>query len=655
LTALLLLPLLACQSDGGLTVHNSAPDADVTSHEDGDVVYEGETIVLRGTGSDPLGGSLVASWYAEGFILCPFEPVADDGTTTCETALSADQTQITLEVRDEDDAAGSDHVSLEVVPRKVPNQAPTCALVGPADGSVASPGSVVVIQGTVADPDGSLGQLNVWIDSDIDGLLGTPTPDSKGAVELATAALAQATHRLSLTVVDGAGGTCTDQILFTVGSPPELTIVAPYDGALWNEGTTVAFQATVVDGDEAPESLGVRFSSSLDGVLFDGAPDTTGGVSFTNEALSRGVHTVTATATDADGFYDEEVVTFTINGTPLAPGLSLTPDPPRTDDDLAVVITGGSVDPEGESVSYRYAWSRNGVPSTASTTDVLPASATAKGETWTVEVTPEDPHGSGEMNSVSTVIANTAPATPTVTIDPTDPEEGVDTLVCEVGYPTFDADGDTVTYTVGWTVDGVAYSGATTTTLLDDTVQGSETVAEEHWVCSVTPDDGTEVGSAGVAAVDILGTPIDYAHVQYPCSDSIPRTTGTLDVYAWVFHPDVTNDYGQGPGITAEVGVGDDGTDPETSTSWVWTPATFSKDQPAYGDASRDPLPYNNDEYVGTLEAPSTTGDFDYAFRFSTDNGLSWVMVDLGGTSCGGEGTIDGYDPADAGDLTVYP
>ena len=57
---------------------------------------------------------------------------------------------------------------------------------------------------------------------------------------------------------------------------------------------------------------------------------------------------------------------------------------------------------------------------------------------------------------------------------------------------------------------------------------------------------------------------------------------------------------------------------------------------------------------MGTITAPSTTGSFDYAYRFSTDGGLSWVYVDLG-EDCGGEGTIDGYDAADAGDLEVYP
>ena len=50
-----------------------------------------------------------------------------------------------------------------------------------------------------------------------------------------------------------------------------------------------------------------------------------------------------------------------------------------------------------------------------------------------------------------------------------------------------------------------------------------------------------------------------------------------------------------------------------------------------------------NDPTYGTM----TQGDWDYAYRFSADGGLSWTYCDLE------PGTTDGYQPEDAGHMTI--
>lgn len=60
-----------------------------------------------------------------------------------------------------------------------------------------------------------------------------------------------------------------------------------------------------------------------------------------------------------------------------------------------------------------------------------------------------------------------------------------------------------------------------------------------------------------------------------------------------------------------------------------------------------------NDEYVGTFTAPATPGDYDYAAKASADYGLAWTYCNLGGDSCNYGGSTDGYEPSDAGALTV--
>jgi hypothetical protein len=552
--SLVLVATVACGTDDGLTKHNASPVAAITSHGDGDVVTTSAPIVLRGTASDPDGDALTAAWLAGEVVLCEASTPDADGTTSCTATLTADQTHITLEVRDIEDAAHADHVDLVVV----------------------------------------------------------------------------------------------------AGNAPEIAITSPAEGGVLNEDQPVVLSATTTDADTDPADLIVTWSSDVDGQLADGAPDSTG-VSTASATLGTGEHVITALVTDDDGLFAEAAVSIRINALPSAPELALAPDPAVTTDDLTVSITTASVDPEGETPTYSYEWFKGGVLSSESTSDVLPSSATSRGDEWSVIVTPADSWGSGPSTDIERTIGNSPPSAPVVIITPDDPIEQVDAFTCSVATESVDADGDGITYTVAWDLDGTAFSDATTTTETGDTVPAAETTGEDHWTCAVTPYDGTDSGPSGTIEVDVLGTPIDYAHIQYPCAGSIARTTGTLEVYAWIFHPGTTDDYGVGAGISAEVGVGDDGTDPATDSSWSWVAAAYNDDKPAYGDSSADPEPYSNDEYLGTITAPGATGSFDVAYRVSTDSGLSWVYVDLGGLTCGGDGTIDGYDASESLDLTVYP
>ena len=103
--------------------------------------------------------------------------------------------------------------------------------------------------------------------------------------------------------------------------------------------------------------------------------------------------------------------------------------------------------------------------------------------------------------------------------------------------------------------------------------------------------------------------------------------------------------------ITVEVGVGADATDPATSTTWTWYTATYNADKPAYGNPSLDPAPYNNDEYMGSFDAPAA-GTYACTTRFSVDDGLGWTVCDRDGA-----GTNAGlsFDVAQLGSMTVSP
>ena len=56
---------------------------------------------------------------------------------------------------------------------------------------------------------------------------------------------------------------------------------------------------------------------------------------------------------------------------------------------------------------------------------------------------------------------------------------------------------------MSWTADAASYTGASTDTWTDDTVDGADTVADEVWVCTATPNDGDDNGSTATDSVTV--------------------------------------------------------------------------------------------------------------------------------------------------------
>ncbi|MCF6128700.1 T9SS type A sorting domain-containing protein [Flavobacterium sp. AS60] len=103
----------------------------------------------------------------------------------------------------------------------------------------------------------------------------------------------------------------------------------------------------------------------------------------------------------------------------------------------------------------------------------------------------------------------------------------------------------------------------------------------------------------------------DWANLQFPAAETITQG-GSITVYGQVYEGGLTdvvpNIDGQAPGILAWVGTGATGTDPSTWTDW--TVATWNS-----GHIS------NNDEYQASIGATLAPGTYDYATRFSLNDG----------------------------------
>lgn len=164
-----------------------------------------------------------------------------------------------------------------------------------------------------------------------------------------------------------------------------------------------------------------------------------------------------------------------------APVVSLSPASPDTGDDLVA-----STDLAGAS----WMWLRDGaeVPALAGLTEV-PASDTTRGEVWEARATV------GGLTGFGTVTIGNAAPTATITLSPDEPEEG-EAVTATVA--TADEDGDAVSWTLAWTVDGVLVAETGATLDASYAVEGAEISV------TVTPTDGYDEGTPVVASVEVL-------------------------------------------------------------------------------------------------------------------------------------------------------
>jgi hypothetical protein len=153
---------------------------------------------------------------------------------------------------------------------------------------------------------------------------------------------------------------------------------------------------------------------------------------------------------------------FGSNSTPVAGTVAITPANPKTSQ-VVTAATSGFRDPDGNALTYRYQWFRNGAAisgATAATLDLSQAGRGDRGDTIKVDVRAVDPsNATSEWVSGTATVANSDPTAGTVTVRPTQPATNDTISAVLSGFA--DADGDALTYTYQWSRNGQAIAGAT--------------------------------------------------------------------------------------------------------------------------------------------------------------------------------------------------
>jgi hypothetical protein len=208
-----------------------------------------------------------------------------------------------------------------------------------------------------------------------------------------------------------------------------------------------------------------------------------------------------------------------INTPPSAPQIAVEPAEPTAKSGLSVRVTRPAPDRDGDTISYRYRWIRDGVPAGIDGASVA-AGVPRHREAWRVEVTPFDGEEEGASVFAEARVANTPPPAPSLSITPAAPTVGLP-LRCEVTLPERDADREAVAVVARWKRDGKPVALADRPDLPAGIVRHGE-----RWTCEAWGNDGTIDGPHAEVSVVVQDRPPEAPAVAIEPAG--PRTGGDL-------------------------------------------------------------------------------------------------------------------------------
>ncbi|WP_029280587.1 Ig-like domain-containing protein, partial [Pedobacter borealis] len=186
------------------------------------------------------------------------------------------------------------------------NTLPTVAISSPANNTVFTAGTNVVIDANATDTDGTVAKVEFYQGNT---LLGQSTTAPYGFTWTSPAA---GSYALTAKATDNNGGTTiSDVVNITVNTLPTVAISSPANNAVYTAGTNVTINASATDADGTVAKVAFYQGSTLLG------QSTTAPYSFTWNNPAVGTYVLTAKATDNNGGTTvSEAVNIAVNTLP---------------------------------------------------------------------------------------------------------------------------------------------------------------------------------------------------------------------------------------------------------------------------------------------------------------------------------------------------
>ncbi len=256
--------------------------------------FYGDNIVLTGNGTDPQDGTLTGGslrWVSDA------DGLIGTGSSVSTNALSAGYQTIMLTATDHDGFSCNSTTNFYIEPP----HPPVASIYYPFNNNHFLNGTVVTFKANATDyEEGTLGNNRVAWSSSLNGSLGTGKTISIGN-------LTTGNHLISATVTDttGLATTATIQIIIDQRKPV-AQITSPSSGAIFSQGTSVAFTGTATDYENGVLTGNfLQWSSSVNGSLGSGN-------SINVSSFSVGSHLIRLIASDFQGIKDTAFITIIV-------------------------------------------------------------------------------------------------------------------------------------------------------------------------------------------------------------------------------------------------------------------------------------------------------------------------------------------------------
>jgi len=285
--------------------------------------------------------------------------------------------------------------------------------------------------------------------------------------------------------VEGAEASAAVAVLNTTPTPPQLAV----EPAQPKTGGTLSCKHVKAASDPDRDRLTYRYTWSHDGKAADFGPTMQQLPPFAAKEGEKWRCKVKVLDGEAESEAESAEVVVQ-NSPPGAPGVAIDPARPDTGTDLRCFIGTPARDPDGDAVSYEYAWSVNKKPAEGLKDPVVPAARTAKKQRWQCQARAiDDQQARGPWGKGEVTVYNAKPGAARLAVSPAQPKAG-DELECKIVEPSPDPDGDRVRYDFYWYKDGVKQKLG----LGASTVPGSKVRKRDLWRCEVVPKDGIAEG-----------------------------------------------------------------------------------------------------------------------------------------------------------------
>lgn len=275
-------------------------------------------------------------------------------------------------------------------------------------------------------------------------------------------------------------------------TPPAVTASITPGSPLVTDDLEVLATSSDADGD--PVSLAYAWTRDGSEVDVDG-PVVSGDLTRSGERWE-----VTVTPDDGAAAGEPVVVRVRIdNQAPIVERVDLEPAEIRHGTRVYAAAQGS--DPDGDPVTFRFAWYVNGRRIDGETDSYLTADMVYRGDELRAEAVASDwGSDSVPVSSVPVEVRNTPPVASPPTVTSADGLYNGQEARCVPGEAR-DVDGDSVTLRYQWYVSHRPVTGATDAIWRLDAGRGAVS-------CGVTPSDGLDAGEEAVSeAADVLNSP----------------------------------------------------------------------------------------------------------------------------------------------------